>query len=170
MKCFKIGLLTFYILLFFNINVNAQVTTSLTLDEVVEVSGLSKDTIYERANMWFLDIIHSSRGSEILINDKVSGLIKGKRNRVEVSYKSQIGITLKEIITYTITIEIREGRCRISFSNPSTASGTLVQGLTGIVGAAIHSTSEAVTNIFMDHWKLVIEEFKNSLITDNSSW
>jgi len=91
------------------------VSEPVTFVEVVDVNGMMRDGIYVRANMWFVDAFRQAN-SVIQFSDRESGVIMGK-------YIFEIGGMPKNHyrISSTITVEARDERYRISFTDPSSS-------------------------------------------------
>jgi hypothetical protein len=84
---------------------------------VVDIPGVSQDALYRRANSWFVDAFRSAE-SVIQYQDKDEGIIKGK-------YSFDIvrrGALIKTPMLGTITVEVKEGRYRVQFSDPQFAN------------------------------------------------
>ena len=83
-------------------------------EKILEVPGVTKVELYARANAWFVETFNSSE-SVIEFQDKGIGKIMGK-------YTWNIKDSFGNIFSYrnVISVEVKEGRARIKFYDPST--------------------------------------------------
>lgn len=134
----------------------------LTVSEVVEFSGVSKDTLFMKANSWMVDAFNSAE-SVIQYTDKDAGIIKGKYLQV-----LPIGMGDKMNVTSTITIEVKDEKTKITF-------GDAYYKITIRVGTA-SSTSEGdvedlktITKV-REEWIALLNSFKSSMKTKSTDW
>jgi len=131
----------------------------VTYSEVVLVEDMSKDTLFTKVNMWFVDAFKSAE-SVIQYSDKESGVIKGK-------YVGNTGtkLILTYNITSTITVEVRDGRYRILFDNP------FIRAYDGhrLAGEGPVTTQEFADKV-MDDWKNLSESLKTSINSEVLDW
>jgi hypothetical protein len=136
-------------------------------NEVINVDGMSADNIYIKANMWFVDAFRNA-DSVIQFSDKASGTIKGK-------YVSDLVISgyQQYLTTTTITVEAREGRCRISFTDPSFKE-YLVNGygirMGGFNGGDKPVKAQVMADNLQIEWKSLSSSLEKSLKTTGSAW
>ena len=91
-----------------------QESNLIEFDEVVKVVGVSKSELYSRAREWFA-IKFNSANSVIQMDDKDSGKIIGKGlSDIIILF---MGSKTKEMLHYTISLYIKEGRYRIKMTN-----------------------------------------------------
>ena len=81
--------------------------------EIIEVSGKSKEEIYSLSNLWLADTYVSSK-SVIEYSDKEAGIIKGNAITRETSSFALSSSNIK----YSIKIECKDSKARITFSEP----------------------------------------------------
>ncbi|MDR2716482.1 MAG: DUF4468 domain-containing protein [Treponema sp.] len=136
-------------------------------NEVINVNGMSAVDIYTKANMWFVDAFKNA-DSVIQFSDKQSGTIKGK-------YVADMTISgyQQYLTTTTITVEARDGRCRISFTDPSFKE-YLVNGYGVRMGGFNGGDKPVKAQIMADNlqveWKSLTSSLQKSLNTVSSEW
>ena len=79
--------------------------------KVVEVPGVSKDDLFVRASTWMVDMFNSAK-NVIQFSDKDAGVIKGK---YIITFPQFLATGECEA---TITIECKDGKCRIVVDDP----------------------------------------------------
>ena len=91
------------------LSISAYGQNTLEYSEVVEVEGVTQKELFKRARMWFNRTYKDSK--EILnIIDKESGELSGKA-QTGFTYNSLLwGNTVNGIISYRISIYVKEGR------------------------------------------------------------
>jgi archaellum component FlaF (FlaF/FlaG flagellin family) len=166
MKKFSFGLIVVFGVLGISCATTGEkITEPLRYSEVVEIADVSDSELYTKVNMWFVDVFNNA-GSVIQFSDKESGVIKGKYigdNIVEGVYICKL--------TTTITVEIKDGKYRISFTDP------MYQYIGSIFGGAPYTntgTENVVTvemaNKVKAEWLKVSENLKSTISTPASSW
>jgi len=95
------------------LSTGATAAEPIAYSEIVDVKNLSKDALYTKANMWFVDTFKNA-GSVIQFSDKEAGIIKGKY--ISSGIGSDFGYRVD--VGSTITVEMRDNRYRISFTDP----------------------------------------------------
>ena len=144
-----------------------EVTGPVEYNEVINVDGMSTDDIYIKANMWFVDAFQNA-DSVIQFSDKASGTIKGK-------YVSDLVVSgYQQFLTTTIiTVEARDGRCRISFDNPTfrqyQVNGYGVR-MGGFSGGDQPVKAQIIADNLMEDWKKLASSLQNSLKATASDW
>lgn len=144
-----------------------DVSGPVEYNEVINVNGMSATNIYIKANMWFVDAFKNA-DSVIQFSDKESGTIKGK-------YVSDMTISSYQqfLTTTTITVEVRDGRCRISFTDPSFKE-YLVNGygirMGGFNGGDKPVKAQRMADNLLSEWKSLALSLQKSLNTTGGQW
>lgn len=144
-----------------------DVSGAVEYNEVITTEGMSADDVYIKANMWFVDAFKNA-DSVIQFSDKASGTIKGK-------YVSDLIISgyQQYLTTTTITVEVRNGRCRISFTDPSFKE-YLVNGygirMGGFSGGDKPVKAQVMADSLKTEWEKLSLSLKNNLNTKGSEW
>jgi len=142
-----------------------KVTEPVTYSETIEVAGVSQDDLYIRANMWFVDAFNNA-DSVIQFSDKESGVIKGKY----IGGSVMVGIYIYKIST-TVTVEVKDGRYRITFDNPQYQHiGDLLSGNYIRPGASGPVETVEMADKIKPEWIALTESLKASVQEDKSSW
>ena len=148
-------------------SLGSDVSGPVEFNEVITTERMSSDDIYIRANMWFVDAFKNAE-SVIQFSDKASGTIKGK-------YVSDLVISGYQqfLTTTTITVEVRDGRCRISFTDP-TFKQYQVNGygirMGGFSGGDQPVKAQLIADNLKIEWEKLSLSLKNSLNTKRSDW
>jgi hypothetical protein len=133
----------------------------IVYSEVVEMENLSKDTLYTKANMWFVDAFNNAE-SVIQFSDKESGIIKGKYIFPGIGYDFGYRVDVGS----TITIEVRDNRYRISFADPDAYT---INPNTGGRGMTCKSVPVALVDKIMTDWKGLASNLK-AYVYSADSW
>jgi len=144
-----------------------KVTEPVTYSETIEITGVSQDDLYIRANMWFVDAFNNAE-SVIQFSDKESGVIKGKY----IGDSVVVGIYICKIST-TVTVEVKDGRYRITFDNPQYQHiGDLLSGNYIRPGASGPVETVEMADKIKPEWIALTESLKASVQEqeDKSSW
>jgi len=142
-----------------------KVTEPVTYSETIEITGVSQDDLYIRANMWFVDAFNNA-DSVIQFSDKESGVIKGKY----IGGSVMVGIYIYKIST-TVTVEVKDGRYRITFDNPQYQYiGDLLSGNYIRPGASGPVETVEMADKIKPEWIALTESLKASVQEDKSSW
>jgi hypothetical protein len=133
----------------------ANLSEITTYSEVIDVPNVSMSDLYVRANLWFVDAFRSAK-SVIEYSDKESGIIKGK-----YSFLTSTG---KWWIISVITVEVRDGRYKITCSDPTqqSAEDARVVRQTQNVGF--------INNTLRPRWVELIASSKETIQRDSSAW
>jgi len=96
----------------------------ISFERIIDAPGVSKETIFNRAYMWFEDFVWTSgAGTEILFLEKESGLISGSHVVDNITpMDAALGVVLGyqrvyHIVTSTINLEINDEICILTFSD-----------------------------------------------------
>ncbi len=84
---------------------------NLTYQRIVDVTGLSKDDLFDRASNYFV-YKYGDANSVIQAKDKESGTITGKGQFVDVHIGQSI-ITTKVSTWHILRVDVKEGKARI---------------------------------------------------------
>lgn len=89
-----------------------------SFSQIITVDGKSKDELFVASASWFVDAFRDSK-SVLEINDKESGLLKGKFT-TEVAQ----GLT-SMIVESIITVEVKDGKVRLTISSPTSIKDSI---------------------------------------------
>lgn len=99
------------------INCFCQVDSVLKYTEVVQVNGINKETLYQRARSWANDIFKSSK-SVIQIDDKETGEIAGKAAFIASFSWNALGKrTSTTTVNFKFQIISKDGKYKYIFSD-----------------------------------------------------
>ena len=133
---------------------------------VIEVPGATSDQLFVKANTAAVDVFVKA-DSVIEFSDKDAGVIKGKF----FMHKVTVGGLIYDVEA-TITIELKEGKVRLSFTNISST-------LLGDVFAGIHRKKYPATTIdkdsklgilVKDELETLTKYFKQKLSETDEDW
>jgi hypothetical protein len=115
--------------------------------------------------MWFVDAFNNAN-SVIQFSDKESGVIKGKY----IGDSVMAGIYICKIST-TVTVEVKDGRYRITFANPQYQYiGDVLNGNYARPGASGPVETVEMADKIKPEWIKLAESLKTSVQKDKSSW
>ena len=107
-------------------SLKAQDVTPLTYSEVIQVDGVPKDELYNRAKQWFTST-YGDATKVVQNEDKDAGIITGKAISAPIFLKffykkpSGLGRKAEEPMygeaKYTLTIAVKDGRYKYSISD-----------------------------------------------------
>ena len=135
-----------------------------SLVEVIELSGVSKDEIFVRANSWMVDTFVKA-DSVVEYSDKQAGLIKGKyvTDTTDGAYLMRV----KSVIT----VEVKDGKARISLRNPmQKATGSMLGGAPYNNPYVPVESRQFFDEKVKPQFSEVVDSFKVSVQTSQSSW
>jgi hypothetical protein len=89
-----------------------------TYSEVINVPGMQSNDIFIKTNLWFVDAFKSAN-NVIEFSNEQQGIIKGKYN-----FETYFNTTPIRVFQ-TITVEARDERYRITFSDPYFQNSTV---------------------------------------------
>lgn len=99
-------------------SLKAQEVTPLTYSEVIQVDGVSKDELFSRAKLFFVNTYNNA--TKVIQNeDKDSGIIAGKAitsDNIIIGKFSGSGAT-DAPATYTITLAVKDGRYKYTITD-----------------------------------------------------
>lgn len=140
-----------------NLKSNATLTldknNALTFVQVVEAPGRSIAQLYTSLNYWFTATFNDSKAA-IKLNDKETGCIIAQASVEGVATHTGGSNSYNVTIRPIIRVDIKEGRCRVTYSLQAynvikTAGG----GILGIV-ADVLSNTPTVTTDYNETWPL----------------
>ncbi len=128
----KIALFSFLLIPLFAI-CQEEEDSKLTYEEVINVENASKDELYNRAKIWFVNSFNSSN-DVIQMDNKEDGQIIGKAIFIYKPSMLQQSEQSKGPVKYTFSVFLKEGRYKYEVTNfihePNGNSyGTLSVGL-----------------------------------------
>ncbi len=127
------------------------------VSEIIELPGMTKDNLYIMANSWMVDTFVNAE-SVIEFTDKEAGIIKGKYV-ISGLYEGLYGLSIRS----TLTIEIKEGKARITIADPyrKYTSG-LGEAYTNTNYDQLRSKTYFEANCF-PRYKELIESFRSAV-------
>ena len=146
------------------------ITEPVTYSEIIEVSNATKGELHTKINMWFVDAFRNA-DSVIQFNDKESGIIKGKYTSVGIFVGSQAAGEYLTIYS-TITVEIKDGRYKVSFADPSYRNtGNYFGGPNSYptVYPERSVTTTDIASVVLDNWKKLANNLQRSISTVKSN-
>jgi hypothetical protein len=143
------------------------VTESVDYSEIIDVQGVNAGDLYTRVNMWFVDAFRSA-DSVIQFSDKESGVVKGKY----VSAENIVHATDYYRISSTITVEVKDERYRISFSDPKCRPiGSVLGGnYNGQVYPERNLVNQDMAEKVKESWAVLAGQLKNSVSIQQTDW
>lgn len=130
-----------------------------TYQEILTADGMTGEELYSKAQAWFVDSFVDS-SDVIELQDREAGIIKGKyiitipRNAL-----------CKLILECVVTVEIKDGKARLTVSAPVSSYAQVGYNRTGVTGY----TAGEVENINAERQALY-ESFKNYIISPSAEW
>lgn len=132
-------------------------TLPQSYEEIVEIPG-TKDELYTKANLVFVDIFNSAE-SVIQFSDKEAGVVKGK-------YVYDTRLPLKDYVIYTIVeVSVKDGKYRITMTLADVIEKK--EFWTG-KPMSVTPTDEILAEAGTE-WRSLAASFKNRMNKD-SSW
>lgn len=143
----------------------ATTSTENVVDEmsiVVEIPNKTADELFVLANSWAVDTFNSAE-AVIEFSDKDAGIIKGTFSHSISGFNTYMTET-------TITVEVREGRARITFDDPKARMTSLMGQTTNpdawTWGECNNSQLAELNTI----WVAMIADFENALNAVEEDW
>ena len=152
--------------LFFTIFVNLE-AEQISLERVIETPEMSKDALFTLINLWFVDLARSAGiGTGIQFSEKESGIISG----IYVNENIRAVAGDHHIVTATVTIEVREGRYKISFTNPTWRFAK--SSRTGVENPVIRgrALNNALADKVVAEWEKEISSLDFYIFNGSNSW
>lgn len=165
MKKMLLGLIVVLVMLSGCATTGTKLNEPLIFSKVVDVPGINKTDLYVKANMWFVDAFKSAE-SVIQFTDKESGVIKGKY----IGKNVMTGIYICKIST-TITVEVKDEKYRISFTDPMYQYiGDVLNGAYTNFGASGPVETVEMAEKIKPEWIVLSENLRKNVLSEASSW
>lgn len=164
MKNISFILLAIFITLTGCMTTGDVITEPLVFSEIIEAPGFTQVELYSKANMWLVDAFNNAK-SVIQFSDKETGVIKGKY----VSRLEPDGTYIYEYRT-TITIETRDGKCKITFSDAYYELVATVFGENGNPNISGRVETVDMANKIKTRWIFLTEDLKINILSNATSW
>lgn len=138
--------------------------TDASFSEIIVIPGKTKDDLFVKANSWMVDTFVKA-DSVVEYSDKQAGLIKGKY--VTDTTDGMYLMRIKSVIT----IEVKDGKARVSLSNPmQKATGSMLGGAPYNNPYAPVESQQFFDEKVKPQFAEVVDSFKMSLQKTQSSW
>lgn len=136
----------------------------MTYAYVVEAPNKSAAALFVDANSWFVDMFKSA-DSVIQYSDKEAGMVKGK-----YTHEVMDGIYYV-MITSTITVEVKDERCRISFDSPYyKITGDALNGRYGGGASGPVESTKMLTEKVRPMWETLSKGFETAVFAGRQEW
>jgi hypothetical protein len=135
-----------------------------TISEIVEIPGITKDDFFVRANSWMVDNFVNAE-SVIEYTDKEAGVIKGKY----VMSGLPEGVSTFSVRS-TITIETKEGKVRITITDPYRKYTTILGDYKPNMSYKVLGSKTFFEEKCLPSYLKLIESFKNAITTASSTF
>ena len=139
----------------------APLQTAPEYSEVVYVYGLGADEIFTRVNLFYVSAFKNPE-SVIEYSDKDAGVVAGK-------YATEMKNpgALEEVLLFSIlTVEVKDGKYRVSFNEPYQESRSLVWPLKKYT---YRITSQKQFEIVLSHWEDLATQLRGYVQQDDDS-
>lgn len=138
----------------------------LSMSVVIEVPGSSQDDLFVKANSWMVDTFKSAK-SVIQYADKEAGIVKGKY--VQKLPYGLLGDYMD--VTSTVTVEIKEGKARVSFADASYSQTVTMYSMGGATSTkeGVVEDLKTITKVRAD-WEMLATTLKATLTSQVKSW
>ena len=161
----KLSIVAMLLVALFVVSGCASTSNENVVDEmnvVVEVPNKTADELFVLANSWAVDTFNSAE-AVIEFSDKDAGIIKGTFSHSISGFNTYLTET-------TITVEVREGRARITFDDPRARMTSLMGQTTNpdawTWGECNNSQLAELNTI----WVAMIADFENALNAVEEDW
>jgi hypothetical protein len=112
-------------------DVNVGVIETLTFTDVIQVEGVSKNELYNRARLWFIGAFVSA-DDVLLMENKQEGQLIGEGNFKFVP-KMYLGSDIGGIIKFTIKLFVKDGRYKYVITEFVNKPKGAKQGIFGVI-------------------------------------
>lgn len=129
---------------------------------VIEAPDKTQDELYVLANSWAVDTFKSSE-AVIDFSDKEAGIIKG-------TFTYEIGGFNTYMTETTMTIEVKEGRLRMTFDNAKSRMTHLMGNVTSLSAWPWGECSDGQLAELNKVWSLMIQDLSNALNEETEVW
>lgn len=137
-----------------------QLPMSAREHAVVIETGRSKYTSYRIANEWIVDTFKSAEGfiqyqdlGETNGRTRLDAVIKGRTNQTFVMEDAFDVITVE----FVLTLELRDGRTRVTFDNVTTEAAASVWDL-NFYTEAVHAKFVAFADLLVDNLEVAMKK------------
>ena len=154
MRVYILSFLILYLLDSCSSTSNVSAPLADKYEQIIEVPVASKDELYARVNAWFVETFNSAE-SVIEFQDKETGKVMGK---YAWSWRDSFG----NVFSYrnVISVEVKEGKSRIKFYDPSTVR----KGYWKLVSTYSPSAfRDQMQRIFMPKWEAMANSLESRL-------
>lgn len=164
MKKFGIIAILFAMMIFMSGCVSTVPQEAISYSEVIEVAGKSTNDLYTKANLWFVDVFNDPR-SLIQYSDKSEGVLKGKYYLPEIAD----GMYRYRVMTI-LTVETKNGRCKISFDNPTAEiTGSMFGRATGSPVERVVGEGSLGDKVKIK-WQELVSSLSSALNEEEKKW
>ncbi len=123
--------------------------------EVIVVDGKSKDQIFDASKIWIAKSFKSAN-NVVQYEDKASGTIIGKGNIKFPCYDfTSCGAFGNDRVNFTVKIDSKDNKARISFSDINRTSLTYTQG------GFNHNIGKEIPIIIIEHQQAITKSLKS---------
>jgi hypothetical protein len=136
-----------------------DISNATKYEDVVEAPGMSAADLYNKVNMWFVDVFKSA-DSVIQYSDKDAGVIKGK-----YSFSTTYMMFPADIVS-TITVEVKDGKYRVLFNDPHFISYNAYR----VKVAEGPLRTQEMADKTKEEWGKLAEKLKDAIKANSSSW
>lgn len=129
-------------------------------EEIVDIEG-TKDSIYTKANLAFVDLFNNAE-SVLQFSDKEAGVMKGK-------YVSSVSVASSEYkVTTTVEVSVKEGKYRIIMTLTDITETYNVWTGRNSIPRQVSPNDDILSKMNLE-WKYLAKSFKSKMNKD-SSW
>ena len=138
----------------------------LSMAVVIDVPGSSHDDLFVKANSWMVDTFKSAK-SVIQYTDKEAGIVKGKY--VQRLPFGLLGDYMD--VTSTVTVEIKEGKARVSFGDANYSQTVTVYSMGGSTSTkeGVVEDLKTITKVRSD-WEMLAVSLESALTSQAKNW
>ncbi|MDR1785686.1 MAG: DUF4468 domain-containing protein [Spirochaetaceae bacterium] len=141
-----------------------ELSSSTKYDEIIEVPDISADDLFTKVNLWMVDQFNNA-DSVIQYSDKAAGVLKGKYSFSGDPIMGGLGGRL--VYFSTLTIEVKSGKCRVSFADPVYDSYD-GKGQKYASGAYLRTQSQV--DEVIARWQELVGSLKQNLLSKGADW
>lgn len=138
------------------------ITVETEMSAIIEVPEKTADELFVLANSWAVDTFNSAE-AVIEFSDKEAGMIKG-------TFSHSISGLNTYATETTMTIEVREGRVRITFDDPRARMTSLMGQRTNPNAWPWDECSDSQLEELNEIWSVMILDFRDSLNAIEENW
>jgi hypothetical protein len=152
-----------FFLFLFPSNSEAQNIPEKEYSRILELPGNTKDLILLNINTWVVD---KFKNNEIIIefSDKENGII-----RATYTFKRR-GSPNSYLVTSSLSIEVRNDRCRIQISNPVQRRTMYADVPFDLTTPSRPVTDAGLLTMANEQWKSLVDSLEQYLKQNQSDW